>query len=191
MEAPGEITVLLKNWRDGHTEAFEQLMPLAYAQLRALADRYLRRERNDHTLQATALVHEVYLRLVRQRKADITDRTHFYAFSAQLMRMILVDHARQVQAGKRGGSAQRVPLSDEMSWVDAAGPEVIELDQALVELEALDAEKARMVEYRYLLGCTAEEAADLMGCSKATLDRGVRFARTWLYRRLRGAELAP
>lgn len=191
MDQPGEITVLLKDWREGRQEAFERLMPLAYAQLRALADRYLRHERSDHTLQATALVHEVYLRLVRQRKADLTDRSHFYAFSAQLMRLILVDHARLAQAGKRGGGAQRIPLSDEMSWVDAGGPEMIELDRALVELEELDAEKARMVEYRYLLGCTAEEAAELMGCSKATLDRGVRFARTWLYRRLRGAELAP
>jgi RNA polymerase sigma factor (TIGR02999 family) len=191
MTEPGEITVLLRNWREGDEEAFQRLMPLAYAQLHAQADRYLRHERGGHTLQATALVHEVYLRLVRQRKAELTDRSHFYAFSAQLMRMILVDHARQMQAGKRGGGAQHIPLNEEMSWVNAGGPEMIELDRALVELEALDAEKARMVEYRYLLGCTAEEAAELLGCSKATLDRGVRFARSWLYRRLRGMELAP
>ena len=102
MESPGEITVLLKNWRDGQTEAFEQLMPLAYAQLRALADRYLRRERNDHTLQATALVHEVYLRLVDQKRARVENRAHFFSLAAQAMRRVLVDEARRRRAAVAG-----------------------------------------------------------------------------------------
>ena len=183
--ARGEITLLLAKWRDGETSAFDELMPLVYPHLREVAAAYVRRERNPDALQATALVHELYLRLLKQKKAVGKDRRHFYTFSAKVMRMILIDHARENQALKRGGGNERIPLSDDLPWVNIGSPELLDLNQALDELNALDAEKAQMVELRYFLGCTAEETASLMGVSKATVDRELKFIKSWLYRRIR------
>jgi len=182
--AHGEITQLLTKWRDGEPQAFEQLMPLVYPHLREVAAAYVRRERNQDVFQATVLVHELYLRLLNQNRTVLADRVHFYTFAAKVMRLILIDHAREVNAQSRGGGLRRVPLSDELFWVDIGSPEILQLNIALDELEALDAYKAQLVELRYFLGCTAAETATLMNISKATVDRDLKFVRSWLYRRV-------
>jgi RNA polymerase sigma factor (TIGR02999 family) len=183
---PSEITRLLHRWQVGDREALGALASAAYDDLRAIAAGYLRRERSGHTLQATGLVNELYLRLTQIRSVQIEDRRHFYAFAAQLMRLILIDHARQARAGKRPGSHARVPLHDEIAWVDATSDEMLDLDVALNELEAMAERKVRVLELRYFLGCTNEEAAQVLGVSRPTIDRDLEFARTWLYRRLAG-----
>lgn len=180
----GEITLLLARWKEGDGAAFEQLIPLVYPHLRQVAGAYVRRERNPDVLQATALVHELYLRLLNQKEAKWEDRRHFYTFAAKVMRMILIDHARENQAQRRGGGNQRVPLSAELSWVDIGSSELLDLNRALDELGELDAYKAQLVELRYFLGCTAEETASLMQVSKATVDRDLKFVKSWLYRRV-------
>jgi RNA polymerase sigma factor (TIGR02999 family) len=185
----GEITLLLAKWRDGEPSAFEELMPLVYPHLRQVAAAYVGRERNPDVLQGTALVHELYLRLLNQKKADWADRRHFYAFAARIMRMILIDHARENQAQMRGGNQLRVPLSDDLVWVKIGGVEMLDLNRALDELATLDAGKVQLVELRYFLGCTAEETASLMQVSKATVDRELRFVRGWLFRQM-GSGLA-
>jgi RNA polymerase sigma factor (TIGR02999 family) len=183
--AKGEITLLLARWNDGDPAAFEQLMPLVYPHLREVAAAYIRRERNPDILQATALVHELYLRLLQQKKAVGEDRGHFYAFAAKMMRMLLIDRARESQTEMRGGGHERVPLSDDLSWVDIDSPELLDLNRALDELGALDPGKVQLVEMRYFLGCTAEETASLTRRSKASVDRDLKFIKTWLYRRIR------
>ena len=182
--AKGEITLLLAKWKDGDPSAFENLMPLVYPHLRQVAAAYIRRERNPDVLQATALVHELYLRLLNQKKAAWDDRRHFYTFAAKVMRMILIDHAREIQAQMRGGGLERVPLSDDLVWVNIDSPEMLDLNQALDELSALDAYKVQLVELRYFLGCTAEETASLMEVSKSTVDRDLKFTKSWLFRRV-------
>jgi RNA polymerase sigma factor (TIGR02999 family) len=182
--AQGEITLLLMKWKDGEPKAFEELMPLVYPHLREVAAAYVRRERNPGVMQATALVHELYLRLLNQRKTALADRCHFYTFSAKVMRLILIDHARGNRAQRRGGGLQQVPLSDDLPWIDVGSPEMLELNIALDELQAIDAYKVQLVELRYFLGCTAEETAELMSVSKATVDRDLKFVKTWLYRRI-------
>ena len=182
--AKGEITLLLAKWRDGEPSAFEQLMPLVYPHLREVAAAYVRRERNPDVLQATVLVHELYLRLLNQKKAVGEDRAHFYTFAAKVMRMILIDHARGNQTQMRGGGTQRVPLSDDLPWVDIGSAELLDLNRALEELGELDSYKVHLVELRYFLGCTAQETADLMQVSKATVDRDLKFIKSWLYRRV-------
>jgi RNA polymerase sigma factor (TIGR02999 family) len=182
--AQGEITLLLAKWRDGEPSAFEKLMPLVYPHLREVAAAYIRRERNPDVLQATALVHELYLRLLNQKKAVWGDRRHFYTFAAKVMRMILIDHARESQSQMRGGGYERVPLSDDLSWVNIGSPELLDLNHALDELGAVDAYKVQLVELRYFLGCTAEETASLMQVSKSTVDRDLKFTKSWLYRRI-------
>lgn len=183
--AKGEITLLLSKWKNGETAAFEELMPLVYPHLRQVAAAYVRRERNPDVLQGTALVHELYLRLLNQKKAAWEDRRHFYTFAAKVMRMILIDHARESQTQMRGGGMERVPLSDDLSWVNIDSPELLDLNRALDELGALDEDKVQLVELRYFLGCTAEETASLMQVSKATVDRELRFIKSWLYLRIR------
>lgn len=180
----GDITLLLAKWRDGEDSVFEQLMPLVYPHLRQVAAAYIRRERNPDLLQATALVHELYLKLLNQKKVAYEDRGHFYTFAAKVMRRILIDHARGNQAQIRGGGSIHVPLSNDLPWVDVGSEELLELNRALDELNAVDANKVRLVELRCFLGCTAEETAALMGTSKATVDREMRFIKSWLYRRL-------
>jgi len=185
MAERGDITQLLQAWKDGRTEALEQLIPLVYPDLKRIAYSYLRRERAGHTLQATGLVHELYLRLCNQREANWQDRSHFFTFAAKVMRMLLTDHARRNLREKRGGHNERVPLSDQLPWVDLNGPEYIDLDSALDELEKIDKRKSQMVELCHLLGCTTEESAGILHISLATAERDLKFARGWLYRRLR------
>ena len=182
--AKGEITVLLGRWRDGEESAFDELVPLVYPQLRQIAAAYVHREMNPDVVQATVLVHELYLRLLNQRKAAWDDRRHFYIFCARMMRMILIDHARENLVKIRGASRNCVPLSDDLLWVKVDSPELLDLNRALDELALLDAEKVKLVELRYFLGCTAEETAALMLVSKATVDRELKFIKGWLYRRI-------
>ena len=180
----GEITGLLLRWKNGEPQAFEELMPLVYPHLREVAAAYVRRERNPGVMQATVLVHELYLRLLHQNRTVLNDRGHFFTFAAKVMRLILIDHARETQAQRRGGGIQHVPLSNDLPWVDVGSVEIIELNQALEELNAIDPYRVQLVELRYFLGCTAEETASHLGVSKATVDRDLKFVRTWLYRRL-------
>ena len=182
--AKGEITLLLAKWKDGEPSAFEELMPLVYSHLREVAASYIRRERNPDVLQATVLVHELYLRLLNQKKAAWEDRRHFYTFAAKVMRMILIDHARERQTQTRGGGFERVPLSDDLAWINIDSPELLDLNRALEALGTLDAQKVQLVELRYFLGCTAEETAALMQMSKSTVDRELKFIKSWLYRRI-------
>jgi RNA polymerase sigma factor (TIGR02999 family) len=149
-----------------------------------VAAAYVRRERNPDLLQATVLVHELYLRLLNQKKAVWEDRRHFYTFSAKVMRMILIDHARETQTQSRGAGYEQIPLSDDLAWVNIDSPELLDLNRALDELGKLDAEKVQLVELRFFLGCTAEETAALMQISKSTVDRELKFIKSWLYRHL-------
>jgi RNA polymerase sigma factor (TIGR02999 family) len=187
----GEITVLLAKWKDGEPSAFDQLMPLVYPHLREVAAAYVRRERNPDVLQATSLVNELYLRLLNQKQASWDDRRHFYTFSAKVMRMILIDHARGNQAQMRGGGMQRVPLSEDLAWVNVGSPELLDLNRALEELAAIDPDKVQLVELRFFLGCTAEETAALMKISKATVDRELKFIKSWLFRHMHPEPKAP
>jgi len=164
------------------------LLPLVYGDLRRIAYGYLMRERPGHTLQATGLVHELYLRLNNQREANWENREHFFTFTAKVMRMILTDHARRNSRDKRGGHAEHLPLSDQLPWVNLNGPEYIDLDLALDELEQVDPRKAQMVELCHVLGCTTQESAEILNISLATAERDLKFARGWLYRRLRPSE---
>jgi len=179
-----KITMLLRKWEQGEPTALEELIPLVYPHLREVAAAYIRRERSPDVLQATALVHELYLRLLNQRKASWNDRRHFYAFSARIMRMILIDHARTLQTEMRGGNMVRLPLSDDLLWIDIGSPDLFELNRALDDLQAIDPDKVKLVELRYFLGCTTEETAELLEMSKASVDRALRFVKTWLYRRM-------
>ena len=182
---PGEITALLRLWNEGDRKALESLASLAYDDLRNIAQRHLRRESRFHTLQATGLVNEVFIRLLRQSDINLSDRQHFYAFAAMMMRRILTDYARQALSQKRPtGQAVRVPLHDEIAWIDASGKDMLDLDMALMELEALDPRKSRVIELRYFLGCTNQETADVLGVVRATVDRDLQFAKAWLGRRL-------
>jgi RNA polymerase sigma factor (TIGR02999 family) len=183
-DGAGEITILLSRWSEGESDAFDQLLPLVYPHLRQVAAAYMRRERNPGSMQATVLVHELYLRLLKQNRTSLSDRAHFYTYAAKVMRLILVDHARETNAQSRGGGLQRIPLSDDLSWVEIGSPEVLQLNIALDQLETMDARKAQLVELRYFLGCTADETAELMNMSKATVDRDLKFVRSWLYQRV-------
>jgi RNA polymerase sigma-70 factor, ECF subfamily len=181
------VTRLLADLRRGRAGAVEEVLPLVYDELRALAARHMRRERPGHTLQPTALVHDAFLKLVDQSRADWQDRAHFFAIASQAMRRILVDHAREKHAGKRGADAAHVP-HDEARLVAGDSPlppeDVLALDAALTDLAALDPQQARLVELRYYGGLTIEEAAEALGISPATLKREWALARAWLHRRL-------
>jgi RNA polymerase sigma factor (TIGR02999 family) len=180
----GEVTVLLQRWKEGDSEVLARLTPLVYEQLHVIARSYMNRERDDHTLQPTALVGEVFLRLLNQRKAVWNDRVHFYVFAASVMRNILKDHARAHLADRRGGGAPKLPLSDELAWVGSSSEAVLDLHGALEKLELFDARKAKIVELRFFLGLSMEEAADVMSLSLATVERDLKFARSWLHREL-------
>jgi RNA polymerase sigma factor (TIGR02999 family) len=183
---PGEITILLQRWWDGDKEARQELIPHVYPHLHDIAAGYLRHESAGHTLQPTALVHELYLRLLQQRKAEWNDRAHFYTFAAKMMRLILADHARGAHAAKRGGGAEPLPLNEEIPWIDLNSEDVIDVNLALDEMEAIDPRKVRLVELRYFLGCTLAESAELAGVSSATAERDLALIKSWLYVRLRG-----
>lgn len=185
---PGDITLVLQRWRDGDPGAIQELAPLVYERLRRYALSYVNREQKYHTLQATGLVNELFVVLMQQSRVDLSDRVHFFAFAARLMRRILVDHARAQQSAKRGGGQQAVPLCRELAWVDPESPVMLDLANALDELESVQERKARLVELRVFVGLTADEAADLLGISKATADRDFRFALAWLADRIQGSE---
>ena len=184
--APANVTQLLAEWRKGDETAFEQLAPAVYERLHSIAESYLRGERPTHTLQATALVNELFLRLLKNSSIQYASREHFYAFTAKLMRRILVDYARKDVAKKRGERAEPIMLAPELAWVDAASPELLDLDDALTKLAELDPAKVRTLEIRFFLGATSMETADLLGQSRARVDRDVNFALSWLHQRLRG-----
>ena len=186
MHPIGDITTLLHRWSEGDKQSLDTLMSLVYPRLRLIASRFYRSDLPDPTLGATALVHEAYMRLVQQRRLELSDREHFYSFAAQVMRSILIDHARAQKSEKRGGG-RRVPLHEEMRWISLDNEDVIELVEALDELATVDRRKVRLIELRYFLGCTCDEAADIQQISKATVDRDLQLARAWLFRRLKGA----
>jgi RNA polymerase sigma factor (TIGR02999 family) len=188
--SPSTITRLLRQWGRGDADAGERLLPLVYAELRRRAQRYLRRERREHTLDPTALVHETYLRLVDQKQADWRNRAQFYGVAAVLMRRVLIDHARSHHARKRGGSLYRVPLDEGLAGRAPRDVDLMDLDQALVDLAARDARQARIVELRFFGGLSIEEAAEVIGVSPATAKRDWTMARAWLYRRVAAAAAA-
>jgi RNA polymerase sigma factor (TIGR02999 family) len=178
------LTLLLSEVKSGDKAALDRLVPLAYAELRRLADSYLRRERGDHTLQPTALVHEAYVRLVGQHQPDYRNRAHFFGVAAQVMRQILVDHARSHNAGKRGGGEAKVPL-EVVADVSYSSPQAfLDLDLALRKLDERDPRKARVIEMRYFGGLTAEESAEVLDVSVETIRRDLRLAQAWLQREL-------
>ena len=180
-ESPGQVTHLLQNWADGDAAAFDQLLPLVYGELRRLAASYLARERPGHTLQPTALVHEAYLRLVDQKQVDWRNRAQFIGLAAVMMRRILVTHARDRAANKRGGGAQKIPLSEVDEPGAAPDIDVVILHDALDRLQALDPRKSRIVELKFFGGLTRAEIAEVLGISVATVERDWTFARAWLY----------
>lgn len=183
---PRDVTRLLLDWSQGDQTAFDLLMPLVYDELRALADRSLRRERSGHTLQGTALVHEAYLRLIDQRRVRWQDRAHFFAVAAQVMRRILVDHARRHGAAKRGGGTPTLPLGDVAASMPVPDIDLLALDQMLDRLAALDVRQSRIVELRFFGGLTVEETAEALRLSPSTVKNEWSMARAWLYREWRG-----
>jgi len=185
---PAAVTQVLAEWSRGDRAALERLVPLIYPELRRIAGRQLRRERSDHTLQPTELVHEVFLQLVDQRHATWDSRAQFFAVAAQLMRRILVDHARSRQALKRGGAITKVALEAQAvdASTDPVAAEVLAVDQALERLAARDPDQARIVELRFFGGLSVEETAHVMQRSARTIKREWRLAKAWLFRELQG-----
>jgi RNA polymerase sigma factor (TIGR02999 family) len=177
---PKEVTVLLAELAGGRASAADQLLPLVYENLRALASDYFRRERADHTLEPTALVHEAYLRLVTPCDERPRDRAHFFALAARVMRQVLVDHARKKLAGKRGGDRLKVTLNELVTPAADRAAEIEAVDRALAELAEHDEASAKLVEMRFFGGVTFEEAAEVLGASVSTVERRWRFARAWL-----------
>lgn len=184
MPAPGEITRLLRKYQEGDPIVLEALTPLVYEELKQIARSRLRRERSNHSLQPTALVHEAFLRLVDQKERGFENRHHFFFFASHLMRQILVDHARMHTARKRGGDAGRVSLVDAVSPGPSPWLDVLILDQALTRLAASDQRKARVVELRYFGGLSVNEIADTMKASERTVARDMRVAMAWLHREM-------
>lgn len=174
------VTNLLQRWSAGDREAAEEALPLVYDDLRRIAARELRRGRQGHTLQATAIVHEVYLRLSGHEGIRLSSRTHFFALAAQLIRRILVDYARRRNRLKRGGKAEKVTLTETAGLVEPRGPDLLAIDEALEKLEAIDVRKAAIVEMRFFAGLTIEETAEQLGISAETVGREWRRARAWL-----------
>lgn len=188
MSGSGDITAALARMRVGDQRAVDEVTTLLYAELRKLAAGYLRREREGHTLQPTALVHEAYLRLVAQRDVEWQNRAHFLGVAAQCMRRILVDHARGRTRNKRGGLLTRVTLDDDRIGSIEQGVELIALDDALLDLEAFDPELSRIVELKSFGGLTIEETAEVIGISPSSVDRGWSTARAWLRRHIRSRD---
>jgi RNA polymerase sigma factor (TIGR02999 family) len=182
------INRLLANWGQGNEEAREALIPMVYSELRRQARRYLRGERPDHTLESAALVNEAYLRLVRQEAPQWQNRAHFFGVAAQLMRHILVDHARNRLAAKRGAGAPRLAIDPELVPAQTPGIDLVALDDALGKLAALDSQQARLIELRFFGGLSIEEAAVVLGVSPATVKREWATARAWLRRELKRYE---
>jgi RNA polymerase sigma factor (TIGR02999 family) len=179
-----DVTQLLVNWSNGDRQALEQLTPLVYGELRRLASRYLRRERPGHTLQSTALVHEAYLRLIDQRYVRWQNRAHFFGIAAQLIRRILVDHARAHQAQKRGADAPVLSLDEAVAAPEKRDLNLVALDDALNDLARIDPQQGRIVELRFFTGLSIEETAEVLGISPATVKRDWVVAKAWLHREL-------
>ena len=184
--SPSRVTQLLLDWSDGDERARAEVLPLVYDELRRLAALYLLRERHDHTLQPTALVHEAYLRLVDQRHVNWRNRAQFVGLAAVMMRRILVNYARDRAAGKRGGDLQKVPLSDADEPGRPQDVDVIVLHDALDQLSAIDPRKSRIVELKFFGGLTTNEIAEVLQLSPATIERDWSFARAWLYDAISG-----
>lgn len=186
MESPNtDVTVLLAELANGDQQAAERLVPLVYDELKRLARSYMRRERPDHTLQATALVHEAYLKLVRQQAVNWQSRSHFFGIAAQIMRRILIDHARAHLREKRGGAKEDLPLDEALVFSAAQSEELVKLDEALQRLATLDARQSRIVELRFFGGLSVEESANVLGVSPKTVKRDWSVAKAWLYSELR------
>lgn len=185
MAASSEITGVLEEWSRGDREALGRLMPMVYTQLHRLASRTMRSERRDHTLQATALVHEAFLRFAGMSAPSWCDRRQFYAMAAQLMRHTLVDHARGAKTERRGGGWRKITLGELEGGRDSP-VDLLAIDEALEELARLDERKARVVELRFFGGLSVEETAEVLAVSKPTVVLDTRLARAWLYSRIRG-----
>lgn len=187
MEQQGNVTAILHELSAGDPKAVERLMPVVYDELRRLAAYYFERERGDHTLQPTALVHEAYLRLVDQSRVEWQNRAHFFGVAAHMMRRILIDHARRHDSGKHGGSMTRIALDDAVSFQKKDDLDLVKLDEALTTLEKLDERKSRIVELRFFGGLTVEEAAAVMSLSEKTIRREWQAAKLYLLRELTDA----
>ena len=189
MTTPGshEVTELLVDWSNGNPQALEQLMPLVYKELHRLAASYLRRERSGHTLQSTALVNEAFLKLVDQTRVQWKNRAHFFGVAAQMIRRILVDHARGHQAAKRGSNAPKLSLDEALGVPDPRDLDLLALDDALDRLGAIDPQQSRIVELRFFGGLSIEETAEAIGISPATVKRDWTMAKAWLYQNLHDA----
>jgi RNA polymerase sigma-70 factor (ECF subfamily) len=182
-----EISQLLRSWNDGNGQAFEELLPLVYDELHRQAHRYLRREREGHTLQTTALIHEAYLNLIKQNCVNFQNREHFFAISANLMRRILVNYANARHRQKRGGQNEDLELNDSILIATKSKDlDLLALDEALTRLAEMDEQQARIVELRYFGGLTIEETSEVMGIAAATIKRDWKLTKAWLYRELGG-----
>jgi len=185
--AADNLTGLLIEWRQGDKSALNKLTPLVYDELRRVAHRYIQRERNGHTLGTTALVNEAYLRLAGQKKVNWQNRAHFFAVTAQVMRHVLIDHARRRHYAKHGGDAQRVSLAEAEVMSAERARELMALDEALDELARLDLRKSQVVELRYFGGLGLEETAEVLEISAMTVRRDWRAAKAWLFRRMKNS----
>lgn len=179
-----EVTELLVRWRGGDKDALDALLPLVYAELRRIARHYLSNERSDHTLQSTALVHEAYVRLAKQKLPEWQNRAHFFAVAAQLMRQILVDHARGHRASKRGGETYKIALEEAEGKAQPLDIDIVALDDALKSLAELDEQQSRVVELKFFAGLSIDETAEVLHISPSTVKRDWVTARAWLYREL-------
>ena len=186
-----DVTSLLQAWSGGDPAARDQLMTLVYDELRRRAEAYLRHERRDHTLQPTALVHEAYMRLAEQTRMDWKNRAQFFGVAAQMMRRILVDHARAGKMAKRSGTLMRVDLDDRLGAQPAADIDVLALDEVLTRLAAFDARKCAVAELKFFAGLSIDESAEVLGVSTATVEREWKAARAWLYAALTTAPRQP
>jgi RNA polymerase sigma-70 factor (ECF subfamily) len=184
-----DVTLLLQKMSDGNQDVVSELVPLLYDELRRLASHYLRRERGDHTLQATALVHEAYMRLVDQREVRWKNRSHFFGVASQVMRRILLDYARSHKAAKRGGLADKLSLDQVMVVSKENCGELLALEEILKRLEAVDPQQAKIVELRVFGGLTVEEAAEVLAISPATVKRDWSMAKAWLTRELQASTM--
>lgn len=179
-----DVTLLLARVREGNAEAADELAPLIYSELRRTAAAYMRRERRDHTLQATGLVHEAYMRLIGPQEGQWQNRAHFFATAARTMRQILVDYSRRHRAGKRGGDARKVDFDDQLRSAPDRIEGVLAIDEILERLTRIDPRQSRVVELRFFGGLNVEETAEVMGVSPKTIKREWRSAKAWLHREL-------
>ena len=182
--SPQAVTQLLVDWGNGDRQALEKLTPLVYQELKRLAARYLRRERREHTLQSTALVHEAWLRLIDQNHVHWQNRAQFFGIAGEMIRRILIDHARNRQAAKRGDGAVKLSLDEALGAPDRRDFDLVALDDALKDLAKLDPKQGKLVELRFFAGLSIEESAEVLGVSPATVKREWAAAKAWLYREL-------